>query len=54
MRQSQAYYVAAGLFALATTLNFSRDPSLRPLPLLGVILIGLMLWLAVRNQRAGK
>ena len=54
MRQSQAYYVAAGLFALATCLNFSRDPTLRVLPLIGLILVGVMLWLAVQTQRAGK
>ena len=54
MRQSQAYYVAAGLFALAALINFSRDPSLRPLPLIGLILVAVMLWLAVQNQRAGN
>ena len=54
MRESQAYYVAAGLFALAALVNFSRDPGLRPLPLIGLLLVVVMLWLAVQKQRAGN
>lgn len=54
MRQSHAYYVAAGLFALAALLNFSRDPTPRLLPVIGLVLVGVMLWLAVQTQRAGK
>lgn len=54
MRQSQLYYVAAGLFAIATLINFSRDPTMRPMPLIGLVLVGVMLWLAVQNQRTGK
>ena len=54
MRQSHAYYVAASLFALAALINFSRDPSLRLIPLIGLILVAVMLWLAVQTQRAGN
>ena len=51
--QSVLYYIAAGLFAMAAAINLLREPTVRPMPVIGIILTLVMLWLAVQTQRRG-
>jgi len=52
MKQSVTYFVAAGLFALATALNiFSQGLNL--MTAIGLVLAGGLLSLGLRSRRAG-
>ena len=53
MRQSVTYFVAAGLFALATALNIF-NAGLNLMTAIGLLLAGLLFNLGLSSRRAGN